>query len=202
MVYIYVHGYWWLDGLWRIKHLAFLGRCTWSSAIWHGASNCVRCFIVDNNLHRNVFIKTMNCKTESEKHGGSSVGETACSHVEQMRWIWKWLLCECEIQLMCPEAAYLYCESVSERLLHPQTALLNAWVSLGALLATGSIIQWYTYANSPLQFCHQISGCRETKLRTVRLGQGLTSYLRGVFPKINYGCKFHPSSMELTTIFS
>ncbi len=84
MVYIYVHGYWWLDGLWRIKHLAFLGRCTWSSAIWHGVSNCVRCFIVDNNLHRNVFIKMMNCKTESEKLGGSSVGETACSHVEQM----------------------------------------------------------------------------------------------------------------------
>ncbi len=84
----------------------------------------------------------------------------------------------------------------------PSNCFVKTWVSLGALLATGSIIQWYTYANSPLQFCHQISGCRETKLRTVHLGQDLSLYLRGVFPKINYGCKFHPSSMELTTIFS
>lgn len=95
--------------------------------------------IADDGLHMNVFIKIKTCKDRERVR--NSVGETASSHVEQMN-ARDECGSKCEIQMMCPEEVFSYCESVCQCTVSLSNHFLRrVCVSLGALLAMGSVIK-------------------------------------------------------------
>lgn len=118
-------------------------------------------------------LRWRTAKTERVRNLAASVGETACSHMEQMNARDEYGS-ESSVSVKfrwCVQRRYIHTVRVRVRAPAPPTNCFVKRVSVtGGSACHGQYNKnEYTYANSTLQFCHQAPRCRETKLQTVHL---------------------------------